>query len=180
MTRATWFLAAILVCAAASFGQDTANITGTLTDSTGAVIPSAKITVSNPEKGFIRDLVSDSAGVFTAAKIPIGNYEVVAEAAGFQKLVQTGITLQVGQTQRIDLKLKVGQVTQEVTVSGNVVKVETENPTISDVVTGRQIQALELNGRNFTSLYTLIPGAVVDNGYDPTQVGIMGSAMISF
>jgi hypothetical protein len=180
MHRATWFLAAILACAAAAFGQDTANITGTVTDSSGAVVPGAQITVLNPEKGFTRGLISDSAGVYTAAKIPIGNYEVAAQAAGFEKLLQRGITLEVGQTQRVDLTLKVGQATQEVTVSGNVVRVETENATLSDVVTGKQITALELNGRNFTSLYALVPGAVVDNNYDPTQIGITGSAAVSF
>src|SRR5215469_5753679 len=133
MKRTTYLLAAILACAAVSLGQDTANITGTVTDTSGAVIPAAKIRVSNSEKGFTRELVSDSAGVYTAAKIPIGTYDVTAEAAGFEKLIQTHITLQVGQTQRVDMTLKVGQATQEVTVSGNVPRVETETATLSDV-----------------------------------------------
>jgi hypothetical protein len=153
---------------------------GTVTDTTGAVIPGAKVVVTNPEKGFVRQLESNSVGDYTAAKVPIGSYVVMAEAHGFQKLVRSGITLEVGQTLRVDLKLAVGQVSQEVTVTGSTVKVETENGTISNVVTGKQITSLELNGRNFTSLYTLVPGAVQDDSYDPTQIGITGFAAISF
>jgi len=158
-------LAMLLFCVSLTgWAQDTANIVGTVMDSSGAVIPDAKVTVANPDKGFSRDLVSNAAGEYTAAKIPIGEYVITAEAPGFQKLVRSGITLQVGQTLRVDLQLTVGQVTQEVTVTGNVVRVETETGAISDVVTGAQIQNLELNGRTFTALYTLVPGAVQDSG----------------
>src|SRR5438874_13750813 len=127
--------------------QDTATIVGSVADSTGAVIPGAKVRVSNPEKGFTRDLVTNSAGEYTAARIPIGDYVITAEATGFQKLVRSGITLQVGQTLRVDLPMTVGQVNQEVTVKGSAVKVETENATVSDVVSGGQIQDLTLVGR---------------------------------
>src|SRR5271167_4992369 len=141
----------MLAAGSSATGQDTATIVGTVTDTTGAVIPGAKVVVSNPEKGLVRQLESNSVGEYTAAKLPIGNYVVAAEAPNFRKLVRSGITLEVGQTQRVDLKLAVGQVSQEVTVTGNTVKVETENGTISNVVTGKQIASLNLNGRNFTS-----------------------------
>ncbi|PYV26041.1 MAG: hypothetical protein DMG27_08025, partial [Acidobacteria bacterium] len=74
---------------------------------------------------------------------------------GFQKLVRSGITLQVGQTLRVDLPMTVGQVNQEVTVKGSAVKVETENATVSDVVSGSQIQDLTLVGRNYQMLTIL-------------------------
>jgi len=167
------------VCSPAA-GQDTATIVGTVTDTTGAVIPGAKVVVNNPEKGFLRQLESNSVGDYTAAKIPIGNYVVTAEARDFQRLVRSGITLEVGQTQRVDLKLALGQMNQEVTVTGSAAKVETENGTVSNVVTGKQITSLELNGRNFTNLYVLVPGTVQDNSYDPTQIGILGAVAVSF
>ncbi len=126
----------LLGACGAAVAQDTATIGGTVTDTSGAVVPGAKVRVSNPEKGFVRDLESNAVGDYTAAKVPIGNYVITAEAHGFQKLVRSGITLEVGQTQRVDLKLTVGQVSQEVTVTGNVVRVETENATVSDVVRG--------------------------------------------
>lgn len=125
----------LFLFSAVVWAQDTASIVGTITDTSGAVIPNAKIVVSNPERGFTRDLISSSAGEYTAARIPIGNYVVTVEVKGFQKLVHTGITLAVGQTLRVDLQLPVGQTTQEITVSGNIAKVETENSTVSDVVT---------------------------------------------
>jgi hypothetical protein len=118
-------LMGILFGCLSAFAQDTAQIVGTITDSTGAVIPNAKIVVANPDKGIHRDLVSNASGQYVAAALPIGTYSVSAEAAGFQKLEQTGITLQTGQYQRVDMVLKVGQVTQEVTVTSNAPVVQT-------------------------------------------------------
>jgi hypothetical protein len=144
------------------------------------VIPNAKVTVSNIDKGITRELTSNSAGAYSAPSIPIGNYTVTAEAPGFQKLTRSGITLQVGQAQRVDMQLTVGQVTQEVSVVGNLVQVQTENATISGVVSGKQIQDLELNGRNFVTLALLVPGAVPDNGLNTSTVGVYANNSISF
>lgn len=168
-------LATLLLCCAVTWAQDTANIVGTVTDNSGAVIPHAKVTVSNPDRGFTRELTSNSAGDFSVSRIPIGDYIVTAEATGFQKLMRSGITLQVGQTLRVDMQLPVGAVTQEVTITGNVTKVETENATVSDVVTSKQIANLNLNGVNVLSLETLIPGAVEDNGNDTSHLGHGGA-----
>lgn len=160
--------------------QDTATIVGAVTDPSGAVIPGIRITVSNPDKGYTRQLVSNAAGEYMAAKIPIGNYVVTAEAAGFKKLARSGITLTVGQTLRVDLQLTMGQVAQEVTVTGNVPRVETETAAVSDVVTGSQISNLELNGRNFVALALLVPGAAPSEGWDSSAIGVTGWLGISF
>jgi len=163
-----------------AWAADTATIVGAVLDSTGAVIPGAKVTVANTDKGFTRDLVANAAGEYNASKIPLGDYVITAEAPGFQKLVRSGITVAVGQTLRVDLQLTVGQVTQEVTVTGNITRVETETAAISDVVTGSQIANLQLNGRNWVTLATLIPGAAPDNGLDTSHVGVYGNNSISF
>jgi hypothetical protein len=144
------------------------------------VIPGAKVTVANPDKGFTRELVSNTAGEYTAAKIPIGSYVVTVEASGFQRSARTGISLSVGQTLRVDFQMSVGQVTQQVTVTGNLPHVETETATLSDVITGNQIQNLELNGRNFTALALLVPGAAPDNSLEASHVGITANLNISF
>jgi hypothetical protein len=169
----------LMGCAAAS-GQDLATIVGTVTDSSGGVVPHAKVTVLNPDKGFTREVVSNAAGEYTAAKIPIGDYELTAEAAGFQKSQRTGVTLSVGGTLRVDFRMMVGQVNQQVTVTGNVPRVETETAAISDIITGNQVQNLELNGRNFTALALLVPGAAPDNGLEASHVGITANLNISF
>src|SRR6266581_4107339 len=173
-------LALALCLTTAARGQDTATIVGTVLDSSGAVVPGAKVSVSNPERGFVRDVESNSSGEYTAARIPIGDYVVTAEATGFQKLVRAGITLQVGQTLRVDLPMTVGQVNQEVTVKGSAVKVETENATVSDVVSGSQIQDLTLVGRNYQMLTILTPGAAPEDSWDPTKLGHNSQAGISF
>jgi hypothetical protein len=164
----------------AGWAQDTANLVGAVMDSTGAVIPNAKLTVSNPDRGYTRELVSNSAGEYAAVRVPIGNYVVTAEAPGFEKLVRSGITLTVGQTLRVDLQMTIGQVTQEVTVTGNVARVETETAAISGVVTGSQIANLNMNGRNWVTLALLVPGANPQNGLDTTHVGVAGNDNISF
>lgn len=166
-------LVAFLLLSGAQYGwaQDVANIVGTVTDATGAVVPGAKVTVANPNKGFTREYVANTAGEYAAAKVPIGGYVVTAEAHGFEKLVRSGITLAVGQTQRVDLQLTVGQVTQEVHVVGNLPHVETETAAISGVITATQISDLNLNGRFFGSLTLLVPGAVQDNSTDFSHLG---------
>ena len=180
MRRALYLLIGLVFLAGSPvWAQDTATIVGTVTDATGAVVPGAKVTVSNPDRGFLRDVASSSAGEYTAARIPIGNYVITAEATGFQKLVRSGITLTAGQTQRVDMTLKVGQVTQEVEVVGNVAKVETENATVSDVVTSKQIDNLALNGQNVMGLEFLVPGAAIGDGQESAmQLGHAGGGVL--
>src|SRR5579871_740628 len=161
--------------------QDLANIVGAVTDASGAVIPDAQVVVTNPDRGLTRRVVSDAAGEYTVARVPIGNYVVTVEKTGFQKLIRSGITLQVGQTLRVDVQLQIGSASQEVVVNANVAHVETESGAISDVVTGTQVSQLNLNARNFANLATLVPGAAtLGTGFDPSHVGVLANAAISF
>ena len=180
MRRIILLLLGFLVFSAVVWAQDQATLVGTVADTSGAVIPGAKVNVANPSKGYVRDLITSSAGEYTAARIPIGDYVITVEATGFERLVRTGIKLDVGQTLRVDLALTVGQLTQEVTVSGNVTKVETDNATVSDVVTGNQVEELNLNGRNYQALTMLTPGSVQDNASDLEHVGHGSNASLSF
>ena len=126
-------LGLILVACLASvrlWAQDTASIVGTVADPTGAVIPNAKVRVENPLKGFVRELTTNAAGAFAVAPLPLGDYTVTVEATGFQKDVESGITLTAGQIQRVDVALKVGASTQDVSVVGNVPHVQTETGAI--------------------------------------------------
>lgn len=161
--------------------QDLASIVGTVNDSTGAVVAGTRVTVSNPDQGFTRTVQSNSGGEYSVVRIPIGSYTVSAEKPGFQRLVLTGITLEVGQTLRVPLELKVGSVSEQVVVSADAVKVETETGAVSHVVTSTQVGELNLESRNFATLATLIPGAApAGTGFDPTSVGVLANATISF
>jgi hypothetical protein len=160
--------------------QSLATIVGTVTDPSGAVVPSARVTVSNPLKGFVRHLETDSAGAYTAVGVPIGTYIITAEASGFAEAVRKNIAVSVGETLRVDFRLALGSGTQRVTIVGTVAHVQTETGTISSLITGKQITQLNLNGRNFTNLAVLIPGAAPGYGYNPFSVGVLADSGISF
>ena len=162
------------------FPQEAGTILGTVTDQSGAVVPGASVTVSNPQRGFVRHVTTDSAGAYQVPALPLGEFVVTAEAKGFQKAVFSGIHLEVGQIQRVDVTLQLGQATQQVEVVANTPRVQTETAAISDTVTSTQTQALELNGRNFVQLATLVPGAVADNSLNPQAVGVSSQNNISF
>ena len=125
-------------CLAAS-AQDLAGIVGTVTDPSGAVIAGAQVTVANVERGFTRTVASNSDGEYSVVRMPIGNYTISAEKAGFEKLLHTGITLDAGQTLRVKLQLKVGSSTQEIVVTTDPVRVETETGAVSHVVNSTQV-----------------------------------------
>lgn len=180
VVRQSIFVLMLVMCLSVSaWCQDQAAILGTVADPTGAVIPGAKVTVSNAQKGFTRETTSNTQGEYSIPRAPIGDYEIKAEAAGFQKLLRTGINLTVGQTLRVDLQLTVGEVTQEVTVSGTVA-VETQSGAVSSVITGTQVQDLNLNGRNWMSLTTLVPGVspMNENNFNPVRAGFGSSQLI--
>jgi hypothetical protein len=179
----SWVCAFLLFWATAS-AQELATIVGTVTDPSGGSIPDVTINVSNPAKGFTRLYRSNSAGEYTAAQLPLGDYIVTAEAPGFERLSRTGITLDAGQTLRVDLKLSLGTAQQHVTVQGNTPKVETETAAISGVITGTQVSELSIQARNFANLALLIPGAAPlgggGGGFDPNTIGDIATDTLSF
>jgi Carboxypeptidase regulatory-like domain/TonB dependent receptor-like, beta-barrel len=136
----------------------TATITGTATDTSGAALAGAKIQVTNVETNVSQSTVTDAQGRFTVPDLPVGTYSVQASQSGFQTTVHTGVTLTIGQTVVVDLSLPVGQVSQTVSVEANVSQVETQTTQISNLVSPEQVQNLPLNGRNIEQLLTLTPG----------------------
>jgi hypothetical protein len=161
------------------FAQET-SIVGTVTDTSGAVVPGAKVTVQNPAKGFMRHLTTNSAGAYVAASVPIGTYVIMVEASGFQRLVRTGILLQVGAVRRVDVQLKVGSLAQQVTVQAAPLHVQTDTPELSSVITGREIANLNLNGRDYLALTLLVPGASPAHNWNPTQAQVANNINVSF
>ena len=151
--------------------QNNASIVGIVTDPSGAAMPNVKIIVTNRAQGLERSTVSDSVGSYKVGFLTIGTYTLLAEAPGFQKFLQTDIKIEIGQVQRADIVMQVGTTTQEITVTGNIVKVQTDESVLSSVIAGNQIANININGRNFVALSTLVPGASVTNSYDPTQAG---------
>ena len=151
----------------------TASVLGTVTDSSGAVIPNASVQVKNVGTGQTQQASADAQGRYTVADLPIGNYEAQASAQGFQTVVRRGITLTVGAQSVVDFSLAVGQAQQTVTVEATVSQVDTVSTAVASYVEQKQINDLPLNGRNFTDLVALAPG--VSTG---SQIGNGGANLL--
>ena len=155
------FVSMILLLGVAAYSQvTTATIFGTVADSTGAVIPGATVTLRHVDTGSSRTVSTGADGRYTVSQLSVGSYEVIAESAGFQTIVRTGITLTVGREFVVDFALQVGAVAERITVTGEAPLVETTNATVSGLVNERALRELPLNGRDFTQLMTLQEGVV--------------------
>ncbi|HYK60337.1 MAG TPA: carboxypeptidase-like regulatory domain-containing protein [Bryobacteraceae bacterium] len=163
--------------ALAAWGQSEAGISGTVTDSTGAAIPSASLVIRNVETGASRALTADGAGRYSVPSLPIGGYEITAEASGFSPLVKTGISLVVGQQAEVNLALQVGELKQAVTVVENATPVNLSTEQISGLVGERQVKDLPLNGRSYDGLITLNPGTVNYSAERSGGIGTSNSAV---
>lgn len=142
----------------------TGQITGTVKDTSGAVMPEVKVTVSNQLTGLSREATSGGGGDYTFTLLPVGVYSVTAEKAGFQLAKRTDIQLSVADVIRVDLQLAVGQVTQTVEVKATVVALDTETSAVSQLIGQRQVNELPLNSRNFVQFLLLGAGAVQTHG----------------
>ncbi len=159
----TWALT-VLLCVGV-FGvarlQAQANkgiISGTVTDTSGAVVVGANVEVKDVGTGISYTAVTDSQGHYLIPELLVGNYQVQASKSGFQTVVHSGITLTVGVQLLVDFKLPVGQATEVVTVTGEVSQVDSTTATVSSLVAPKQMEDLPLNGRNFEQLLSLAAG----------------------
>ena len=154
-----------LLPAQTSSGQ----ISGTILDSTGAVIPGARIRLLGTDTGdLVRELTSSADGSFTAPLLRPLNYTVEASAAGFKKLVRTGIILRVDDTLNLRLTLQPGEVTESIDVTAAAELLEEKSNTVGQVIDEKTMQQLPLNGRNYLQLGSLSAGAVPSRSRDRT------------
>ncbi len=161
-------LLALLLLPTLAAAQTNGLISGTVTDKSGAAVVGAKVVIANVGGNLTRTTETNGDGVYVASALPSGTYNVTVTAKGFQKFEAN------------DVSLTVGAITEEVLVSGeNVAQVDTQSSEIGSTITGKQVQELELNGRNFTQLVTLVPGVISQSGQDEGTVGIAGNTMYS-
>ncbi len=173
-------LVLILFLGQLGVAQDTATLTGTVRDATGAVLPKASVVIRNIAQGTSRNLVTNSDGDYLAAALVPGEYNITVTAPGFRRYQALGVTLRVAQEARVDVALQVGNVEEEVTVRGEgLAQVNTESSEMGGTITGKEITQLQLNGRNFTQLVTLVPGVSNQTGQDEGVVGAQGNVNYS-
>jgi hypothetical protein len=138
----------------------TASLIGVVRDPSGAAVPGAGVIATNIATSFNRAAITDETGSYLIPNLPVGEYTVQIQKAGFSKFVQKGITLVVDQNARVDVALTLGDAAQSVTVTAQSTGVETRSTTVAELVDEKRIQELPLNGRNAMALALTVPGVI--------------------
>src|SRR5215813_5671466 len=167
---------------------DSGRVRGNVTDPQGAFLPGATVTLTNPETGRSQTTTTDAAGAYNFDVVQRGSYKIQAEQKGF-KVATAEFTLEVSQVKEVNFQLQLGQSSETVDVSAEVPLIDTESSGTGEVIQGRQVTELPLNGRNFTQLALLTPGVTrgdygdqasgVNNNVETFRNGETGGAALS-
>ena len=150
-------LSVLLLPASPSLAQNFGQFTGRVLDASGAVLPGATITVTDPQTGIAVTEQANAAGVYVFPNLLPGTYNVKVELQGFQSTVRNGVELQTQQTARLDFSLAIGTLAETVEITGSAPMINTEDTAMGTVIDNRRIVDLPLNGRNFLQLVSLTP-----------------------
>jgi hypothetical protein len=163
------FICISLMCCATVFAQEVAQISGTVTDQSGAAVPDVEVTVTQTDTGLKRTAASDSRGFYVVPNLPLGPYSLQATKMGFQTFVRPGVLLQVGTNPEIPISLQVGALSDQIVVEATTSQVETRTAGVGTTVVDTQtILDLPLNGRQATDLIPLAGLAVTTSATPPT------------
>jgi hypothetical protein len=152
----------------------TGSISGVVSDSSGAVITDAKVVATNTETGVRTALTTDSKGFYNFASLPVGTYDLEISQTGFRSYKKTGLVIDANSALRADATLQVGAINEKVEVSTDTVHVETESTQMGEVISGKTMTAVPLNGRAFTDLLALQPGVSPYTSANVTGTGMTG------
>jgi Carboxypeptidase regulatory-like domain len=171
-------LLTLLIAVFSGFAQTTStSILGTVTDSSGAIVAGARLTVRDVDTGIQREEVSSNTGDYNFPLLNVGNYEVTVSKEGFKTESRRGIQLELNQKARVDFTLEVGAITERVEIQSEAPILSTEDASLGLVVNTRTIEELPMNGRNIGSLAVLQPGVFFGGrmGYDGGVSGSTGT-----
>jgi len=173
--RRSYFLLPLifLLAGVAAFAQANSEITGIITDQTGAVVPDAKVVVTDPATNISKTTISSSTGLYQVPTLNAATYNMKVSTKGFQTFTQTGIVVNVSATVRVDIRLTVGSEATTVTVEADALTVQSDSNVISTLINEQQITKLATNGRNMVALAALglgVSGNLPDSNM-PTSVG---------
>ena len=170
-----------LLLSLAAWGQSFyGSLVGTVNDSSNASISQASVTLTNTATGDRRTSLTDASGSYQFVNLPPGQYRVEVEKAGFRRLVRDNVAVEVQSAVRIDAALQVGEVNQVIEVSAQTPLLQTENASLGQVVDGRKVLEMPLNGRNVFSLVALVPGVVPGGQSSQTPTGTNPFAWANF
>jgi hypothetical protein len=149
------------------------SISGLVTDSTGAVIPGATVVATDTQTGVKTTVTTDAKGFYSLPALPVGTYDLQISQIGFKTYTETGLVINANSALRVDATLSVGTINEKIEVRTDAVHVETESTQMGEVITGKTMTAVPLNGRAYTDLLALQPGVSPYNAVD-TGTGGMG------
>jgi outer membrane receptor protein involved in Fe transport len=182
-TKAVWVfaIAAItILCTGQAYAQVAgATLTGTVKDSSGAVIPNAQVSITDLATSVSRGVSSNAAGLYIAPNLSPGNYEVRVTSTGFRTQVERGITLTVGAQQQLDITMQLGQISQTVEITTEAPTVELTSSELGATVNSTTVRELPLNGRSWTDLANLQPGVVAATSHTKIDVNRGYGAQLS-
>lgn len=182
-TMLLWFRGFVLsaVLASAAFAQ-TAQLTGTVTDASGSLMPGATVAATNLNTGVVRESVTNDAGNYLITGLLPGSYRVTAEKRGFKQVRRDLVTLAVDQVGGINFTMEVGTMQESVTVAASAVLLDTASSTVGNLIENKQVTELPLNGRSPMDLVALAPGIRVQGTFGGRLVmsGTPGGAWMDF
>src|SRR5579872_4277070 len=156
--RLALLLVSAVIAADVLLAQDTGTIVGTVRDPAALVIANAKVTATLKERGVTRTVTADAEGNYVLPLLPIGTYTITVEQQGFKTFSQAGIGLTANENARVDAKLEVGSVSQEVAVTAEASLVDSRSSTVGTLIDSRRVVDLPINGRNIIALASTLPG----------------------
>jgi len=152
----------------------TGSISGTITDPSGSVLPGARLILTNVLQGVQIKTSSDAKGVYTFPSLPVGQYSLLVESQGFKTQTRAGLRIDLDSALHVDLRLELAERVEEVLVTENAARVETASTQLGEVVAGKSMTAVALNGRSFTDLLALQPGIVPATTQQPDSIVMAG------
>ena len=170
-SRCILFVLSALLLGTAAWASITGSISGLVTDPAGAVIAGARVTATNSQTGVRTETVTDSKGFYSFPTLPIGTYDVEVHATGFKAFRQTNIVIDANSVIKVDVNLQIGTTTEEIEVRSDAVVVDTQSTQMGEVISGKRMTSVPLNGRAYTDLLALQPG-VVPSAYGAQAPGL--------
>ncbi len=168
----------LLLCAGLAWASVGGSISGTVKDSAGRVLPKAKVVAHEVNTGLAYDTYTDSKGSYTFPVLPVGHYRLEVQSVGFRSYQRTGIVLDTNAALMLDAALEVGSVAETVSVTDETLHVETTSTQLGQVITGRQMTAVPLDGRSYTDLLSLQAGVAPATSITSSTVQDVGATVL--
>ncbi len=154
-------------------------ITGNVVDQSGGAVPGATVTISQPAKNFTRSVTASDNGSYSFNNLPVGTYRMRVNKDGFKETSVGNVVVNVASVTNQNINLEVGQISEVVEITADVVRIETQTGAVGEIVSGDQVRELPLNGRSFVQLTQLQPGVSAANNFDSKSKGLFGGVDFS-